>query len=69
MSITWLSTGVLVAVLLPGSAIAGTVEDCAGAFDRQDYAAALQLCRPLAEQGDARAQTCLGGMYYNGQGV
>ena len=45
------------------------MEDCAAAYDRQDYAAALQLCRPLAEQGDARAQTSLGGMYYNGQGV
>ena len=70
MRITSLLTGVLVAVLLSASsAFAGALEDCAAAFDRQDYAAALQLCRPLAEQGDARAQTGLGGMYYNGQGV
>jgi TPR repeat protein len=63
-------TGAIVAVLLSaGSAFAGALEDCAAAFDRQDYAAALQLCRPLAEQGDVRAQTSLGGMYYNGQGV
>jgi uncharacterized protein len=66
MHISRLLVGV---VLLPGNAIAGALEDCAAAFDRQDYAAALQLCRPLAEQGDARAQTSLGGMYYNGQGV
>jgi len=26
-------------------------------------------CRPLAEKGDVRAQTSLGGKYYNGQGV
>jgi hypothetical protein len=51
------------------NAIAGALEDCATAFDRQDYAAALPQCRPLAEQGDARAQTTIGGMYYNGQGV
>ena len=60
---------VTVVVLLPVNAIAGALEECAAAYDRQDYAAALQLCRPIAEQGDARAQTSLGGMYYNGQGV
>ena len=60
---------VVLAVLLQGNAKAGPLEACAGAFDRQDYAAALQLCRPLAEQGDARAQFSIGGMYYNGQGV
>jgi TPR repeat protein len=49
--------------------IAGALEDCAAAYKRRDYSAALQLCRPLAEQGDARAQLSLGGMYYNGQGV
>src|SRR6516162_2600844 len=69
MRVTWPLMGVVVAVLLPGNAIAGALEDCAAAFDRHDYAAALQLCRPLAEQGDVRAQTSLGVMYYNGQGV
>jgi TPR repeat protein len=61
--------GVAVAVLLSGNAIAWALEDCAAAYKRQDYSAALQLCRPLAEHGDARAQLSLGGMYYNGQGV
>ena len=61
--------GVAVAVLLSGNAIAWALEDCAAAYERQDYSAALQLCRPLAEHGDARAQLSLGGMYYNGQGV
>jgi TPR repeat protein len=55
--------------LLRGAAIAGAVEDCVAASDRQDYAAALQLCRPSAEQGDAHAQNRLAGMYYNGQSV
>jgi TPR repeat protein len=45
------------------------LEDCRAAYERQEYAAAIQLCRPLAEQGDVRAQLSLGGMYYNGRGV
>ena len=70
MYISRLSVGVVVAVLFPvGSALAGALEDCAAAHNRRDYAAAVQLCRPLAEHGDARAQLSLGGMYYNGQGV
>jgi TPR repeat protein len=70
MRITRLSTGVLVAVLLfASSAMAGALEDCRAAYERKEYAAATQLCRPLAEQGDVRAQLSLGGMYYNGQGV
>jgi hypothetical protein len=70
MRVTRLSVGAVIAVLLStGSALAGALEDCAAAYDRRDYAAALQLCRPLAEHGDARAQLSLGGMYYNGQGV
>jgi len=34
-----------------------------------DYATALRLARPLAEQGDAEAQLLLGKMYVNGTGV
>ena len=69
MHISRLSVGAVIAVLLSGNAIAGAVEDCAAAYNRQDYSAAHQLCRPLAEHGDASAQLSLGGMYYNGQGV
>ncbi|TFG65431.1 MAG: sel1 repeat family protein [Gemmatimonadales bacterium] len=39
------------------------------AFERGDYATALRHWRPLAEQGDAKAQSNLGGMYQEGQGV
>jgi TPR repeat protein len=69
MHISRLAVGAVIAALLSGNAIAGALEDCAAAYDRQDYSAALQLCRPLAEHGDARAQLSLGGMYYNVQGV
>jgi TPR repeat protein len=34
-----------------------------------DYATALRLMRPLAEQGYAYAQTSLGAMYAEGKGV
>jgi hypothetical protein len=36
---------------------------------RGDYATAVRLIRPLADQGEADAQNILGLMYYNGQGV
>jgi TPR repeat protein len=39
------------------------------AYMRDDYATALREWTPLAEQGDARAQTTLGWMYDNGTGV
>ena len=39
------------------------------AHDRGDYATALKEWRPVAEQGDAVAQTLLGSMYMNGEGV
>ena len=40
-----------------------------GAFDRGDYATALGIWRPLAEQGNAFAQCNLGVAYANGYGV
>lgn len=39
------------------------------AFDGGDWAAALAAWRPLAEAGDAEAQTALGGLYLTGAGV
>ncbi len=39
------------------------------AYKRGDYETALLEFRPLAEQGDARAQTNLGDMYANGLGA
>ncbi len=39
------------------------------AYQDSDYATALKLSRPLADQGDARAQSILGLIYYGGRGV
>jgi TPR repeat protein len=56
-------------VVSGGAAFADQFEDSLTAYDRGDYATAVRLLRPLAEQGNAQAQNSLGAMYYNGQGV
>jgi uncharacterized protein len=45
------------------------VDAAYAAYQNGDYATALRLSRPLAEKGDARAQSLLGLIYYNGRGV
>lgn len=55
--------------VFPFLAAAGTLNDGQSALDRGDYATALRLFRPLAEQGDASAQHHLGIMYRQGWGV
>ncbi|MDA0221360.1 MAG: tetratricopeptide repeat protein, partial [Proteobacteria bacterium] len=44
-------------------------QDGVDAYNRGDYATALHEWRPLAEQGNAYAQSILGVMYYEGTGV
>ena len=39
------------------------------AYEQDDFAAALEAWHPLAEQGDARAQTSLAHIYADGKGV
>ena len=56
----------IVALLVSGAAVpavAGPLEDGLEAYEKGDYATALRLWRPLAEQGDADAQSNLGLMY------
>ena len=65
---TTLTLGVL-ALALCGQALAGAFEDATTAYMRGDYAAAMKMIQPLADQGDVRAQFNLGMMNYNGQGV
>ncbi|HZZ61486.1 MAG TPA: tetratricopeptide repeat protein [Roseiarcus sp.] len=63
-------TSVIIAVPFSVSgAMAGAFEDCVANYRKQDYAAALQLCRPLAEQGNAVAQAYLGLLFADGHGV
>ena len=52
-----------------GTAWGGTWEDGAAAYERNDYATAIKLWRPLADTGNANAQLKLGYMYEQGHGV
>src|ERR1700736_4559661 len=63
--------GLAVAAQILGSAgsVAGPFEDGMANYNRGDYMPAIRLFRPLAEQGNARAQHLIGVMYHRGQGV
>jgi TPR repeat protein len=63
--------GILLAVQLigPVAAFAGPWEDGMAAYNRGDYMPAFHLFRPLAEQGNAKAQNVLGVMFRKGEGV
>jgi hypothetical protein len=50
-------------------AVTDPFSEALAAWQRQDYATAFHLWRPLADLGDARAQVHLGYMYANGRGV
>ena len=63
---------IAVAVVAAGWVHAGQaqeIEQCRDAYDKERWADALMMCKPLAEKGDAEAQYHLGWMYSNGQGV
>jgi TPR repeat protein len=51
------------------SALAGPWEDGMAAYNRGDYVPAIKLFRPLAEAGNAKAQSIMGVIYRKGQGV
>jgi len=54
---------------IPIASIAGQLEEGTAAMDSGDYQTAYKLLFPLAEQGDAAAQDCIGAMYCEGLGV
>jgi PAS domain S-box-containing protein len=45
------------------------VDAAYAAYQKHDYASALRLARPVADQGDSRAQSLMGLIYFNGHGV
>jgi TPR repeat protein len=63
--------GLIVTAQILGSAgaFAGPWEDGMAAYNRGDYVPAIRLFRPLAEQGNPKAQNVLGVMYRKGEGV
>jgi TPR repeat protein len=61
---------IVIAQILGGRvALAGPWEDGMAAYNRGDYAPAMALFKPLAWQGNAKAQAVIGAMYRRGQGV
>jgi len=68
----WIRAGLAVFILVLGFTaplFAGEIEDGISAFKKGDYATALRLLRPLADKGNAFAETDLGFIYNNGWGV
>jgi hypothetical protein len=63
------ASGALLPGALVSSAWAGPWEDGMAAYNRGDYVPAIRLFRPLAEQGNPKAQSVIGTMYRKGQGV
>ena len=63
--------GLILAAQILGSAgaVADPWQDGMAAYNRGDYVPAIQLFRPLAAKGDAKAQHLIGVMYHKGEGV
>ncbi len=67
-SIKSLLATLVVSLSLAAPGVAGPFEDGRAAYNSGDYATALRLWLPLAEQGDAIVQFNLGLLYYWGRG-
>jgi uncharacterized protein len=65
----WTLLGTIIFAIATITANAGSLEDAIAADARGDYATAMRLLRPLAEQGNADAQESLGKIYKWGKGV
>ena len=59
----------LMLIFMSAPVYADDFQEGLDAYDRKDYKTALEKWKPLAEQGLADAQSNLGTMYQNGQGV
>ena len=68
-SIKSLLATLVVSLSLAAPVLAGPWEDAEDTYIRKDYATAMRLMRPLAEQGQTNAQFSIGIMYAIGKGV
>jgi uncharacterized protein len=67
---SWIFVALAVFVVPAGAqSLEERMKNAAGAYERKDFAAAIAVWRPLAEAGNAEAQTLLGAMYWSGEGV
>ncbi len=69
MKLTILATALALTLTAPAWARTQGVEYGVLAYEHGDYATALRVLRPLAEEGDASAQFHLGFLYRQGWGV
>lgn len=60
---------IAIAFLVSGAASMADLEAGLVAYNEGDYAKSLAECQPLAEEGIADAQFCVGRLYANGFGV
>jgi TPR repeat protein len=60
---------VVAAVAAQAQPLEERMRTAAAAYEQKDYATAAAIWRPLAEQGNAEAQTLLGAMYWSGDGL
>src|SRR6187399_205770 len=65
----WCVIGLVLALSAQAQTPEERLRTAAGAYERKDYALAVSLWRPLANQGNAEAETLLGAMYWSGEGV
>jgi uncharacterized protein len=61
--------GLVIALFAAGAAATEPRNDGQAAYNRADYAAAMQIWKPLAEAGDKYSQFHVGFMYAYGKGV
>ena len=59
----------MLTVISNKTVIAGNLEDGISAYRENNYSQALELLRPIAEDGDVTAQGLIGRMYLRGEGV
>jgi hypothetical protein len=59
----------LLCFVFPVWSFADQLEDAKAAIKNEDFGKAFELLSPLAEESNAEAQTLLGALYLNGQGV
>jgi hypothetical protein len=68
-SLTTILLTLLICLVLTSQSFADPIEDAKTAVTNQDFTKAHEILTPLAEQDNVEAQTMLGAMYVNGQGV
>jgi TPR repeat protein len=64
-----IQAAIVAIMLMPVAGVAQDDDAGMRAYITGDYETALKEWRPLADQGEAKAQFLLGWMYYKGQGV